>query len=59
MLEGMEPKWERREWLLLALWMFFPLLHHPWWLALISIAVYLFLVWLVLRRRENPKENSN
>jgi hypothetical protein len=43
-----------RLWLLIALWAFFPILFHPWWLLLVSVGAYSFVVWLLLP----PKENS-
>lgn len=59
MLEGMERKPGKREWTLLALWVFFPVLLHPWWLLLISTAVYALLVWLVLRNREKSNGDGS
>ena len=44
-----------RLWLLIGLWAFFPILFHPWWLLLISLAAYSFLVWLLLPPKENSK----
>jgi hypothetical protein len=41
--------------LLIALWIFFPILFHPWWLLLLSIAAYSFLVWLLLPRKEDSE----
>jgi membrane protein implicated in regulation of membrane protease activity len=62
MLEGMEPKpkLQRYQWLLIALWVFFPIVHHPWWLALVCLTIYGLLVWLVVRARmKQEKENQN
>ena len=42
-----------RLWLLIGLWVFFPIVFHPWWLLLISVAVYALLVWLLIPRKEN------
>jgi len=41
--------------LLIALWAFFPILFHPWWLLILSAAGYSLLVWLLLPRKEDSK----
>jgi len=41
--------------LLIALLGFFPTLFHPWWLFVLSIAVFSLLVWLLVLRKENPQ----
>lgn len=33
--------------LYVALVLFFPAIFHPWWLFVSSLAVYLFLLWLL------------
>jgi hypothetical protein len=43
-----------RFWLLLVLLFAFPLVLHPWWLFIISAAVYALLVWVAVgTRRES------
>lgn len=45
-----------RFWLLIVLLFAFPLVLHPWWLFIISAAVYALLVWVVGRqkRQDSP-----
>jgi hypothetical protein len=43
-----------RLWLLVAVVVLFPIVFHPWWLLIISVAAYGLLVWLLLP----PKKNS-
>lgn len=43
-----------RPWLpIIALFVLFPILFHPWWLFVLSAAVFSFLAWLLLPK--NPK----
>jgi hypothetical protein len=44
-----------RFWLLIALLFLFPIVFHPWWLFVFSLAAYAFLVWLVLPSKEISK----
>jgi hypothetical protein len=42
-------------WLLLAfVFVFFPILFHPWWLFLVTVAAFCFVMWLILPTKENP-----
>ena len=51
MIENMPTGW--RFWMLVALIVFFSIAFHPWWLLLISLAVYCSLVWLVFPPNKN------
>jgi len=45
----------KAKWLWLFLVPFFPVFLHPWWLFVLSVAVFSFLVWLFIRRKEDSK----
>jgi hypothetical protein len=52
---GMNKK-TKAKWLWLVLVPFFPVFFHPWWLFLLSMAVFSFLVWsLSIRQKEDSK----
>jgi hypothetical protein len=34
-----------RTWLFILAFLFFPIIFHPWWMAVISIAVFSLVVW--------------
>jgi len=43
-------------WVVLALlFVFFPILFHPWWLFPLTLAAFGFLVWLLHPKKENSK----
>ena len=44
------------QWVVLALlFVFFPILFHPWWLFPVTLAAFGFLVWLLLQGKEASK----
>jgi hypothetical protein len=45
----------KAKWLWLFLVPLFPVFLHPWWLFVLSVAVFSFLVWLSIRRKEDSK----
>lgn len=48
----------RKQLLLLLLFFLFPILWHPWWLAVISMVLYAGLAVLVLGRHRKLKSTS-
>ncbi|HEY1804908.1 MAG TPA: hypothetical protein VGG45_10535 [Terracidiphilus sp.] len=44
-----------RFWLLIALLFLFPLALHPWWLFVLSTAVYGLLVWIAVATEKTSK----
>lgn len=49
-----------RFWLLVILPFAFPVVLHPWWLFIVSTAVYALLVWVAVATSRRPKQpNSN
>ena len=44
-----------RWWAYMALFALFPVLFHPRWLTIISLAAYTFLMILLLQRKSNTK----
>ena len=41
--------------LLIALWIFFPIVFHPWWLLVLSLAAYSLLICLLLPRKSEAE----
>jgi hypothetical protein len=41
----------KAKWVWWVLVPFFPIVFHPWWLAALSVAVFSFLVWLLVRKK--------
>ncbi len=46
---------EARTWLLVLAVLFFPIIFHPWWMAVFSIAAFCLIVWLL--SPTSPKSN--
>jgi hypothetical protein len=44
-----------RLWSLIALVVLFPIVFHPWWLLVVSLATFGSLLWLLMPRKRTSK----
>ena len=44
-----------RWWVYIILFFLFPIVFHPWWLAIICLAIYSLLLILLLQKKPNSK----
>jgi hypothetical protein len=45
--------------MLVLLFVFFPILFHPWWLFPVSLAAFGFLVWLLVPKKEESRQQGD